>query len=63
MGIVIINVLPFSTSLTTEILPLCSSINPLAIYKPNPLPSWPTLRLDTDCTLLNLSNIFPSYLH
>ena len=35
MGIVIINVLPFSTSLTTEILPLCSSINPLAIYKPN----------------------------
>ena len=62
MGIVIINVLPFSTSLTTEILPLCSSINPLAIYKPNPLPSWSTLRLDTDCTLLNLSNILLSVL-
>src|SRR6476620_1265188 len=51
-----LKVLPFPTSLSTEIFPPCASINSLHMARPNPVP-----RALEPGTLKNRSNIFGKY--
>ena len=53
-------VLPFSISLSTQILPLCASIIDLVIGRPKPVP--PAKRVDEESTCLNFSKSYQNVL-